>query len=242
MVQLTRRLSRTGRRAVRFGPGRVRSWLYDREGMRDQARVLEALPDLSFEEPPGPDTEAQLRQAYERYVVEVSSLDWAMSWEAARFLWVACTSLSPQRVADFGSGFSTLVLGLYQRRRPDVEVCSIDDSPDWLDRTRGFLAEHGLSSMNLMTLDSFQSAPPRMFDLIFYDLGLAEDIRTELFEETAGRLAPGGVMILDDIHKPAYRQAVFHKLERLKDLRSYSLRAFTGDLLGRHAQLLVKAG
>ena len=96
--------------------------------------------------------------------------------------------------------------------------------------------------MNLMTLDSFQSAPPRMFDLIFYDLGLAEDIRTELFEETAGRLAPGGVMILDDIHKPAYRQAVFHKLERLKDLRSYSLRAFTGDLLGRHAQLLVKAG
>jgi hypothetical protein len=64
----------------------------------------------------------------------------SVSVELAVFLDVLCRLIEPDRILDLGSGFSSFVLRRHLASR-DVGVhsviWSIDDSPEWLEQTRG---------------------------------------------------------------------------------------------------------
>jgi hypothetical protein len=50
---------------------------------------------------------------------------------------------------------------------------------------------------------------------------------------------PGGLVILDDVHKPAYREAAMAVLEEM-GLEWFSLREWTRDPLTRYAWLVIR--
>src|SRR5262249_57231987 len=84
-----------------------------------------------------------------------------------------CRRLRPTSILDLGSGFSSLLFRSYAHSaRPQPEVWSVDDSADWLERTRGILIAKGLNADHMLTWRDFN--PGRRFDMVLHDLGNTE--------------------------------------------------------------------
>jgi predicted O-methyltransferase YrrM len=176
-----------------------------------------------------------LRGVYDHYVAGVSQWDWAVSWPTARALDALCTGLRPTRILDLGSGFSTYTICNWARRtgaHPDV--VSVDDSREWLDKTRDFLAADGLEA-TLLDVTDLSTLPDASFDLAFDDLGRIE-VRAAMIDTLTRVMAPGGVVVLDDMNVRGYRAEVRAKLTSAR-WPLYSLRPSTIDAKGRFAML-----
>ncbi|OWK37291.1 class I SAM-dependent methyltransferase [Fimbriiglobus ruber] len=142
---------------------------------------------------------AAVRALYEEYVGRVSSPDMAASWQTLAKLWSVAVERKARKILDLGSGVSSVVL----RSLPHApEVWSVDDHPGWLARTFLFLADRGIRTDRLVTLDTFSRTAPADFDLVFYDLGSIEK-RVEMMGWAADRVRPGGVLLLDDYNRPS---------------------------------------
>jgi predicted O-methyltransferase YrrM len=178
---------------------------------------------------------SELRPVYDRYVSTISSWDWAVAWRTAVALDALCDALRPRRILDLGSGFSTYVECRWaQNAQPETEIVSVDDSPEWLETTRGFLAGEGLSC-ELIARADLGSLPAGAFDLAFDDMGRVEQ-RAEAIDTLARVMAPGGVVVLDDMNVRGYRAEVRARLDRA-GWPLYSLRKQTIDQRGRFAML-----
>jgi predicted O-methyltransferase YrrM len=183
----------------------------------------------------GVGTDGDLRPVYDRYVSTISTWDWAVAWRTALALDALCTSLRPRRILDLGSGFSTYVECRWaQRTGSDAHVVSVDDSAEWLETTRGFLAGEGLEA-ELMHADGLGSLPDASFDLAFDDMGRVEQ-RAAVIDTLVRVMAPGGVVVLDDMNVRGYRSQVKDRLDRAR-WPLYSLRRYTVDQRGRFAML-----
>jgi hypothetical protein len=66
-----------------------------------------------------------------------------------------------------------------------------------------------------------------------HDLNFVE-VRINYVEAVLDRLAPGGLMIFDDVHKRDYLHALL-KLLRKRPGSCYSLQPVTADQFGRYA-------
>jgi len=177
----------------------------------------------------------ELRPVYDRYVNEVSSWEWAVSWPTVRLIDALCDEVRPRRILDLGSGLSTYVECAWARRTGlDVEVVSVDDSADWLGRTRDFLAGEQLRA-RLLDASELPTLEGASFDLAFDDIGRSED-RARVVDEVVRLMNPGGLVIFDDMNVRGYRGEV----RRLLDTHGwglYSLRRETRDEKGRFAML-----
>lgn len=182
----------------------------------------------------------KLLPSYEEYVSQVSVASMAISLELASFLLTLCELMKPAFIADFGSGFSSFVFRLYAAQSDSpVDVWSVDDEPAWLDRTRAFLAERNLPTTQLEVWDHFASSLQPRFDLILNDIGTLA-VREHLLPTVLGCVRPGGVIVLDDVHKPQYRIRVRHAV-RVRGYEYYSLLHYTQDRYGRFANLAIAA-
>jgi predicted O-methyltransferase YrrM len=200
----------------------------------DAPRLARARPDVA-----GAlahiDSDEELRAVYDRYVAEISSWDWAVAWRTALALDALCDSLKPRRILDLGSGFSTYVECRWvQRAQSDTQIVSVDDSPEWLETTRAFLARDGFSC-ELIARDDLGSLPEQSFDLAFDDMGRIE-ARADAIDTLVRVMAPGGVVVLDDMNVRGYRADVRARLDRA-GWPLYSLRKQTIDQRGRFAML-----
>jgi predicted O-methyltransferase YrrM len=149
-----------------------------------------------------------------------------------------CTELRPRRILDLGSGLSTYVECSWAARSgQEVEVVSVDDSPDWLATTGAFLESQGLHA-KLIDVGELDAQPANAFDLAFDDLGRTED-RSRLVPAVVRLLAPGGVVVLDDMNVRGYRGEVRSALNAAR-WPLYSVRDHTLDAKGRFAMLSVK--
>jgi len=182
-------------------------------------------------------SEDSLNQRYQEYTRDVSSPDMAASLELLAFLLRLCRANQYQRIADLGSGISSFVLRQYAAESTDVSVISVDDDAAWLDKTRHFIEQHGLSPNGLMTLDSFLTTTENSFDFILLDLNYVET-RIQYVEEVLRRIRPGGMVLFDDVHKPDYRHALLRKLESWPG-RLYSLKPVTLDKYNRYSFAFV---
>lgn len=210
-------------------------------GMRDARRIRRAFPQLLCNPAIAEVSRRELEPYYSEYVTTVSNPVMAISLELAVFLDAACAALTPRRLLDLGSGFSSFVLQRYAvQAGATVEVQSVDHDTEWLATTRRFLEVRGLRISGMSSWSEFRSRKHAPFDLILHDLGgPGHDhikYRLSVLPDVLDLLAPGGVLVLDDAHLRALGPAARRLLDA-RGWRYWSLREFVQDGFGRWALL-----
>jgi len=170
------------------------------------------------------EAKSQIWAAYEDYTNTVSEKGMAIGLRSAAFIYVLCDTLKPARMVDFGSGFTSYVLRLF----PGT-VVSVDDSPEWLDKTRDFLARHDMPTDGLVLIDDFK---PARFDFIVYDYA-GGDTRDRKYGWVTDMLEDGGVIYYDDAHHDSHR-AHMHSACAARQMNLFGLVEATKDDYGRY--------
>jgi predicted O-methyltransferase YrrM len=217
---------------------RPRQWILSWRESRDARKLAALFPSLEqWETLPAPFRKT-LEDAHRHYVQNVSSPEMAVSWESCRLLCSLANVLRPQRILDLGSGFSSYLLRSWaQALQNAAHVVSVDDNAFWLEKTREFLKSKNLDTGELHTWESFSLLKQRPFDLIFHDLGSMET-RAATLPAVLKLRAPEGIVVLDDVHKRAYRPRAMLEVERA-GLEYISAGRLTHDAFGRAAAIAV---
>jgi predicted O-methyltransferase YrrM len=207
-------------------------------GRRDDSALRERIPALQEYEQLSAPLRAEITPLHQTYTTTISNDVHAASVEIAAFLELFCQISAPKKVADLGSGFSSFIVRRYAASvEPQPEVYSVDNHADWLEKTREYLRAQGVSADNVLIWDDFiAQAEPGTFDMVFHDMGFM-DFRAETLEPVLGLTRPGGHIILDDVHKPAYRRFVHNMLDE-KGLEFLSLKQITLDSRARYSYLV----
>lgn len=179
--------------------------------------------------------ESDLLPAYTEYVNGVSVADHAASLETCAFLAHLCTVNRPTRLLDTGSGFSSYVLRRYAAL-VGATVVSVDDSAEWLPRTKQFLDRQDLDTSDVLSWDDFRARDWEPFDLIFHDLA-GGALREAAMPIVTALLAANGTIVYDDAHHSSHRAAIYRSA---RNLTTYSLKRWTRDDSGRWAVLAVR--
>jgi predicted O-methyltransferase YrrM len=232
-------------RVFRSGITRVKRRLADlnqaeaERGRADLDRILRQFPELANYEERAEEAITAFRVFHLDYNGRIGHSVHAASPELVALLSVLFESCKPSRAVDLGSGFSSFVLRtLASRVEEDVEIWSVDDSAEWRQKTQDYLEELDHQTQNLLTWDDFIANNPGDFDLVLHDMGSME-FREQTLRQALDLAKPGGLVILDDVHKPAYRKAAMAVLEEL-GLEWFSLREWTRDPLTRYAWLVIR--
>jgi len=176
---------------------------------------------------------------YREYISEVSSEIMASSLELSIFLLFLCDMVRPKKILDLGSGFSSFLFRLHAMAAPEKpEICSVDDSEEWLVKTAGFLTTHELPATNLMTWDAFSALDRGPFDFIFYDLGPFEFRKDSLKRVLEKMTGPHGLVILDDMHSADYGLFVKRSLKGTRFV-AYDTGCYTRDHYSRYSLMLT---
>lgn len=209
-------------------------------GWRDDGTLRERIPALVEYEALAAASREKLISHHASYVDSVSNDVMAASIALCAFMDVFCQIGAPAKVVDLGSGFSSYILRTYAATAPTpCEVHSVDDHAGWLGKTKEYLDGHGLDSERLWHWPDFISQiEPGSFDVVLHDMGSME-FRAESLEQVLTLAKSGGHIILDDVHKPAYRKHVHAVLEE-QGLEHLSLKKITGDSKARFAYLVFQ--
>jgi len=198
---------------------------------RDAALLRAAHRDLWPEDNEVKNALDAIAVMYREYTTNVSPVGHAASAQTVAYLDHLNVKRKPQRILDLGSGLSSAVL-----RIRGGDVTTIDTDAFWLERTREFLIRAGLSTDGLYV----NREPDGLYDLIFHDIAGGET-RERWAEVAARHLAPGGIVVWDDMqsesHVAAYADAC-----RRHGITMYSLRHLTLDSLGRWSAIGIKDG
>ena len=111
---------------------------------------------------------------YEEYISKVSSEIMAISLELSVFCILMCDMIRPNKIVDFGSGYSSYIFrSLTTIIGEDYQptIWSVDDSEEWIIQTKNFLSSYNISSDNVIIWDAFIKQNLCTFDFILYDLG-----------------------------------------------------------------------
>ena len=213
------------------------------EGARDTRRLKRDFPSLTDLDDSVVKAVGELEATYQEYVTMISRWDWAISLELAAVLMACCRLLLPTRILDTGSGYSSYVLRRYaaEALRP-IHVTSVDDDPEWLEETRGYLMRQGLSANDTLTWDEFKGQDRGEFDLVLHDLG-HENERLRTLSDVLTLVRPGGAVLLDDVGNPHMERygPYARRMLSARRFRAYSLRALTRERgYSRYAMLGVR--
>lgn len=208
-----------------------------RQSVIDEKQLVNARPkllDIKLIE----HCKKTLEPAYLEYISTISEEVHAISLEQAAFLLNYCNVSNPKSIIDFGSGFSSYVLRLYSKGKM-VDVCSVDDSDSWLQKTTMFLQEKSLSVDSMFFAgDFFESKNLPVYDLLYYDLGIMETRKkylTKILDLFA--LNQFATLLIDDVHMSDYRNLVTHSLKE-RSLDYHNLKRATIDKFGRYAYMV----
>ena len=206
---------------------------------KDVIRLKHKYPDLRNFTALSTKTRDKLQPYHQRYTKDVSFSSMAISLKLAIFLDVICNMIKPKAILDLGSGFSSFVFRRYAADAASKPItCSVDDSPEWLQKTRDFLLSHNTDTENLFLWDSFVENNNTIFDFILHDLSAGEK-RNATLNKALKFLKPGGVIVLDDAHSPVHDTYMKCRLREL-NYKYYTLDSFTRDETGRYALLAAQ--
>jgi len=180
--------------------------------------------------------EPEVKPYYDLYTSRFNSPWMAASLELSVFTLVLCRLLRPARLLDLGSGFSSVVLRLYQREAShSPEVWSVDTSAAWLGMTRKVLEWLELPTDRLATWREFAANGHAAFDFILHDLGSILT-RCNTLRRVVSLAAPGAVLVIDDAN---YRKVWRHarRLLARQGIPHHDVGAATRDRYGRFALL-----
>lgn len=211
-----------------------------RRANRDADRLRSRFPFLAVYPQRAESICQRLLPAYGAYTSAISPGLIAISLELAVFLYVLCEATSPRTILDLGSGFSSYVFRSYARDQntsPAPVTYSVDESTQWLDKTHRFLEQCHCDYENLWTWNEFEKRERPPFDLVLQDMGDLET-RKRMLTRVLNMCRPGGMLVIDDMHVPGYRQSVTRQLVTLGH-SCFSLRTFTQKRL-RYSYLAVR--
>jgi predicted O-methyltransferase YrrM len=172
---------------------------------------------------------------YKDYCMTVSRRGMAASIETVAYMWWLCDQIEAVRVLDMGSGFSSYVLRCYQAKADHaVEVVSVDDSPEWLARTRDWLTRCDLPADGLVWAPDWRDGTDT-YDLVFYDYA-GGPARIEWMWDAAKRLNPGGVLLFDDAQHPGHHFEMA-RVATANNLHLFDVYGVTVDDSGRYAAM-----
>jgi len=181
----------------------------------------------------------RLRGRYSQYTDFVSNPGNALSLQSSALVYALCETLRPASVLDLGSGFSSYVVGTYQGESTQtVLVRSVDDSREWLERTRDYLKQLGLPTEGLRSLDEFEATGCGIFDLVIYDLGSMETRKRWLRNAILCVKPVTGVALIDDCHVGDFASQVVSAV-RERGGRLYDIARITRDRFGRRSFLVT---
>lgn len=202
----------------------------------DLAPLKQRFPSLGRYAERAPALAKRFENDYLDYLTRVGHPNHAASLELIATLWLLAEDSGARRIIDLGSGFTSFILRTYAAEHPGVEVWSVDDSAEWLERTRGWLGEKGVSTAHLYTWDNLMTQGRHDFDLVLHDMGMM-DTRARCLTDAVGLAREGGLVILDDVHMAEYRA---HVAKTLEGRTLWSLKRFTRDPITRYAWLLAR--
>jgi len=180
--------------------------------------------------------EPEVKPYYDLYTSRFNSPWMAASLELSVFTLALCRLLRPARLLDLGSGFSSVVLRLYQRQAShSPEVWSVDTSAAWLGMTRKVLEWLDLPTDGLATWREFAANGHAGFDFVLHDLGSILT-RSHTLERVLGLAAAGGVVVIDDANYGKVRRHA-RRLLRRRSIPYHDVGAATRDRYGRYALL-----
>ena len=150
-------------------------------------------------------TPEELRTAY---LAMVTDPRYTVSMQLATYLTNLLATMKPARVLDIGSGLSSAIL----RASDATEKWSIEEDARWATVTRHFLEAQGLGTEHIYS--SIDELAGQQFQLVLLDAG-HEVHRMQLLRRAVGLVAPGGVLLVDDMHFPSLRRCckVYAKLQ-----------------------------
>lgn len=147
-----------------------------------------------------------------------------------------CDELRPTSILDTGTGWSSF---LFRKVCPDAFVLSVDDNESWLAKTIEFCAQQGVSTDNIvMWRDVDLTALSGHFDLVSHDLG-GRQTRVATLPDVIKMTRPGGVLVLDDMHKDDLRRGT-EEILMSHGLEWTSLADCTLDCTARYAYRVNK--
>ncbi len=182
-----------------------------------------------------------IKKHYEQYIKDISTPEMAISLHLAYFIMDYCIEFKPKRVIDLGSGFSSLIFQMYQNyfKEENIIVFSIDDDKDWLDKTKTFVREKGLSEDHIIDISALEKLNlNNYFELVLLDLNFVE-IRKKYLQFSVDLLSKNGLLIMDDVHKIEFLREV-KKVADANSLKFIDIKKLTVDTMGRFAIGLQK--
>ena len=225
-------------------PDRWKVLAQARRGHRDASVLHEQMPALASANPAADRILPDIEQRHAEYILATgTNAEMAASIELCRFLVRWCASTFPKRIADLGSGISSWTLRTWRDSEfPTCEIYSVDDSANWLDRSREFSAAAGTGEAGFVPMDQFLANPAvdESFDLVLCDFGTVRDRATKM-QRAFDLVAPGGAIVCDDVQKARIWRAV-RKATRQSRFVGNSLREQTLDSRGRFAWLARHPG
>jgi predicted O-methyltransferase YrrM len=178
--------------------------------------------------------------AYVAYCQTVSPRHMAMSIESCTYLWWLCDQVKARTVCDLGSGFTSYTLRAYAALADyPVSVTSVDDSVEWLDRTREFLTDAGMPTDGLVPWDEWSENPDGPYDVIVHDLA-SGDLRNQSMWTATDALADGGMILFDDAQNHGHINEMF-KVAEAHGMKIADIRDATTDEVKRFSLLAVPA-
>ena len=164
----------------------------------------------------------------------------AASLELSIFCILMCDMIKPEKILDLGSGFSSYVFRSLTSVIGDdykPNIYSVDDSMDWLNKTKTCLTSHDIPSNNLVIWDDFVQQQLGPFDLILYDLGGFE-FRKRNLKQIINLCDKNGIIIFDDIHSADYGRYLNKTLKSI-NCTCFDISYYTKDKFRRYSKLVV---
>ncbi len=231
----------TLRRALKAGKVLAKRHLQDkapseaRRARRDHISVVGAIPELEGIEVDMARHTKSLTPIHVDYCDRIGHPVHAASVELTALVLALCERRNVDSVIDLGSGFTSWALRDWaQRQDRPITVHSVDDSAEWLEKTRAYLAESNLADDTLHVWSEFVHLDMAgRFDLVVHDLGFMHT-RYEVLDQAVALACAGGIVLLDDMHKPDFRDKAIARMEE-QGKAVYSLKTLTRDHLTRFA-------
>lgn len=198
--------------------------------------ALESRLHISFKDS---STKTKFKETYQYYIDNISRADMAVSLELSSVIYDLCQNISPMKMLDMGSGFSSFILRCYAEKISGCKVWSIDDDAAWLNKTKQYLLASSLNTENLLTLEEFVTSSENEFDILLLDLNYVE-VRKNYIKLVIERCKPGGIILFDDVHKREFMTEVLQQTKNLP-IKLYDLLSITKDQFGRFALLGIKS-
>ncbi len=217
---------------------RITAFLETMNAKTERSRMEKKLPELRSYDQLANEITNRLQPIYEKYITTISTGVMALSLESSVFMSVLCSIFQPRKILDLGSGFSSAVFRIYaETANPKPHIYSIDDAPEWLEKTKEFIAGYQLEGGQFMTWDVFLEQNQNSFDFILHDLG-SMVTREMLLPTVLSLVSTNGVVLLDDIHKTNYRKNA-KRMVKETGLIYHNLKSYTLDGFNRYCALVT---